>query len=173
MYIYSAFDRFGKWVTHKYRNTAYSIAHLRAQSWSRSFHLANIYLNTNQIMTMIYSAGWMYLRLVRVSAHQRLMGSHRTRQKCHHLTNSPRSILNKSVNRMRTTQLCPISRMWMDYIFICRSIQEELKMAAVVYRKLWTTQIYRYYHCASQRPPTTHPTTLHGIMQNQRLPVQF
>jgi len=60
-------------------------------------------------MTMIYSAGWMYLRLVRVSAHQRLMGSHRTRQKCHHLTNSPRSILNKSVNRMRTTQLCPIS----------------------------------------------------------------
>jgi len=31
-------------------------------------------------MTMIYSAGWMYLRLVRTSSHQRLMGSHRTRQ---------------------------------------------------------------------------------------------
>jgi len=61
-------------------NTADSIARLRTQSWSRSFHLGNIYLNTNQITTMIYSAGWMYLRLVRTCSHQRLMGSHRTRQ---------------------------------------------------------------------------------------------
>ena len=42
-----------------------------------------------------------------------------------------------------------------------------------MYQNFIFPYLYDAQQCAWKRPPTTRPSIFHGIMKNQRLPVQF